>query len=107
MISKRSNIQIIGEILGLGESGKTRIMYTVNMSHGQMEKYLDYLQAEGFIEISNGNGNGNGRVRYRPTAQGNQLLAAIRTISEVLDLDMPAPAAEAHSAIRMPRLVTS
>ena len=74
--SKRSNIQIIGDILRLGGSGKTRMMYSANMSHAQMEKYLDFLLNRGFLEPVNGSryNNGKGRIVYQVTEEGKNLL---------------------------------
>ena len=42
---RRSNIEIIADMLRVGESGagKTEIMYSANMSYTQIQKYLDYL----------------------------------------------------------------
>ena len=43
---RRSTIEIIADILRLlrlGEAGKTEIMYTVNMSYDQRQKYLRKL----------------------------------------------------------------
>jgi predicted transcriptional regulator len=37
---RRSSIQIIADILRLGEAGKTHIMYAANMSHQQLHKYI-------------------------------------------------------------------
>ncbi len=40
---RRSNIQVIADILRLGETGKTEIMYSANMSYFQLQKYLKFL----------------------------------------------------------------
>ena len=47
---RRSNIEIIGEMLRLGENGagKTELMYGVNMSYTQIQKYLSFLINHGF-----------------------------------------------------------
>ena len=39
---RRSNIEIIAEMLKVGENGagKTRIMYNANLSYKQIQKYL-------------------------------------------------------------------
>ena len=41
--NRRSSIDIVADILRLGESNKTRVMYQVNMSHAQLESYLIFL----------------------------------------------------------------
>ena len=46
----RDSIEIIADILTLGEVGKTRIKYEVGLDHGQTEKYLNFLLRAGFLE---------------------------------------------------------
>ncbi|MEK7354765.1 MAG: winged helix-turn-helix domain-containing protein, partial [Chloroflexota bacterium] len=41
--NRRSSIQIIADMLRLGEAGKTEIMYSANMSYFQLQKYLNFL----------------------------------------------------------------
>ena len=84
MKGRRSNIHIIAEILRLGEAKKTEIMYSVNMSHSQLEKYLGFLLEKQLIEIN----NGSGRKLYRPTKRGARLLEDIDRMAEVLELDI-------------------
>jgi predicted transcriptional regulator len=40
---RRSSIEIIADMLRLGEAGKTEMMYSVNMSYFQLQKYLNFL----------------------------------------------------------------
>ena len=49
---RRSDIEIMADMLKVGENGagKTEIMYSANMSYSQIQKYLGYLMAEGFID---------------------------------------------------------
>ena len=49
---RRSNIEIIADMLKVGENGagKTEIMYSANMSYSQIQKYLGYLLSQGFID---------------------------------------------------------
>jgi predicted transcriptional regulator len=46
----RSNIQIIADILRLDQASKTPIMHSTNMSYSQLQKYLDFLTENGFME---------------------------------------------------------
>lgn len=81
MNSRRSFIQIIGEILMLEEAVKTEIMYNVNMSYAQAEKYLCFLLRHGFLEkLPSRRGNG----LYRRTAKGTRLLKSIENLSHLL-----------------------
>jgi predicted transcriptional regulator len=80
---RRSNIEIIADMLRVGENGagKTEIMYSANMSYHQIQKYLDYLVNEGFINKVN---MGNAMVAYQVTESGLKLLKAIDTLMAML-----------------------
>jgi predicted transcriptional regulator len=83
MNRRRSNIEIIADMLKVGENGagKTEIMYSANMSYSQIQKYLGFLLSHGFInkvEV------GNPVVTYRVTDKGLGLLNNIDSIMEVL-----------------------
>ncbi|MBN1856855.1 MAG: hypothetical protein JW846_07880 [Dehalococcoidia bacterium] len=87
MNKRRSNIEIIAEMLRVGENGagKTEIMYSVNMSYAQLQKYLKYLLGHDLIhkvEV------GNPGVRYHVTEKGADLLKSIDAVMGLLDVDM-------------------
>lgn len=81
---RRCNIEIIGEMLRVGENGagKTKIMYSANMSYSQMEKYLRFLISHGFIDKVE---VGNPKVTYRVTDKGLSLLKSIDAVLEALE----------------------
>lgn len=81
---RRSNIEIIADMLRVGENGagKTEIMYTANMSYSQIQKYLDYLVNQGFINKVNMD---NTMIAYQVTDSGLQLLKTIDTLMEMLE----------------------
>lgn len=84
MNRRRSNIEIIADMLRVGENGagKTEIMYSANMSYAQLQKYLGFLLSHGFInkvEV------GNPVVTYHVTEKGGELLRKIDSIVEVLE----------------------
>jgi predicted transcriptional regulator len=83
---RRSDIEIIADMLTIGKigAGKTEIMYSVNMSYSQMQKYLGYLLNEGFI---NSTRNGNPSVYFRVTEKGKHLLQLLTNVKEMLRLD--------------------
>jgi len=86
MNKRRCNIEIIGDMLRVGESGagKTKIMYSANMSYAQIQKYLGFLISHGFVnrvEV------GNPVVTYQVTDKGSQLLQNIDVITEMLDFE--------------------
>ncbi len=84
MNNRRSNVEIIADMLRVGENGagKTEIMYSANMSYTQIQKYLGFLLGHEFInrvEV------GNPVVTYQVTDKGLNLLKNIDSIMEVLE----------------------
>ena len=80
MRKRRTNIEVIADILRLGEARKTEIMYGANMSYKQLQRYLDSLIEGGFIErlyLS------EQAERYKVTVKGNILLDNIDSISDM------------------------
>ncbi len=83
MERRRSNIEVIADMLRLSEAGKTEIMYSANMSYFQLKKYLKFLLNRGLItEVSLGNPS----VSYRVTPEGLKLLRSIDEMLETLGL---------------------
>jgi predicted transcriptional regulator len=87
MQRRRSNIEIIGDMLRIGANGangagKTEIMYSANMSYSQLQKYLSMLINQGFIDRLE---VGNPMVTYRVTERGSTLLRSIDSILDVLE----------------------
>jgi predicted transcriptional regulator len=84
MNKRRSNIEIIADMLRVGENGagKTEIMYSANMSYAQLQKYLGFMLNHGFINKVK---VGNPSVTYQVTDKGGELLKNINYIIEVLD----------------------
>ncbi len=80
---RRSSIEIIADMLRLGEAGKTEIMYSVNMSYFQLQKYLSFLIERELIDRV---ALGNPSVTYRVTQKGLSLLRSIDGILETLEL---------------------
>ncbi len=81
---RRSNIQVIADILRLGEAGKTEIMYSANMSYFQLQKYLKFLLQ---LELIDKVTVGNPIVTYRVTEKGLRLLRNIDNILEMLEFN--------------------
>jgi predicted transcriptional regulator len=84
MNKRRSNIEIIADMLRVGENGagKTEIMYSANMSYAQLQKYLGFMLNHGFINKVK---VGNPSVTYKVTDKGGELLKNISYIMEVLE----------------------
>ncbi len=80
--NRRSSIEIIADMLRLGEAGKTEIMYSANMSYFQLQKYLQFLLQQKLIDKVT---VGNPIVTYRVTKKGLHLLRNIDNIQQVLE----------------------
>jgi predicted transcriptional regulator len=81
---RRSSIEVIADMLRLGEAGKTEIMYSANMSYRQLQKYLTFMLQLGLITKVT---VGNPVVTYRVTRKGLRLLRSIEGILEILELN--------------------
>ena len=81
MNHRRSNIEVIADILRLGEAGKTEIMYSANMSYRQLQKYLDFMVESGFLDKIVVPNPG---IKYKVTKKGLRLLQSIEPILEQL-----------------------
>ncbi len=81
---RRSSIEVIADMLRLGEAGKTEIMYSANMSYFQLQKYLNFLLELRLIDKVM---MGNPSVTYRVTRKGLRLLKSIDSILEMLEID--------------------
>ena len=79
--NRRSNFEIIADMLRLGEAGKTEIMYSANMSYFQLQKYLKFLLQLRLIDKVT---VGNPTVTYRVIKKGLRLLRNIDSILQVL-----------------------
>ncbi len=79
---RRSSIEVIADMLRLGEAGKTEIMYSANMSYYQLQKYLKFLLQLQLIDKVT---VGNPVVTYRITRKGLRLLKSIDSILEILE----------------------
>ena len=79
---RRTSLEIIADMLRLGEAGKTEIMYSANMSYFQLQKYLGFLLERGLIDKVT---LGNPSVTYRVTRKGLKILRNIDAILEALE----------------------
>jgi predicted transcriptional regulator len=80
LFKRRSEIEIIGEILDLSRNGakKTEILYQSNMSFTQLQQYLSFLLEKDIIQENIiKSDNGKSSKIYINTEKGNQLLEKI------------------------------
>jgi predicted transcriptional regulator len=83
---RRSDVEIIAEMLRIGANGaaKTKIMYNANMSYSQINKYLHFLIGQGYLDRINA---GSLSVTYQATGKGLHLMKCIDGFIEILGLD--------------------
>ena len=80
--SRRSGIEVIADMLRLGEASKTEIMYSVNLSYHQLQRYVSLLLKLNLLDKATA---GNELVRYRVTQKGLRLLRDIDSVLEMLE----------------------
>ena len=83
MYNRRSSVQVIADILRLGEAGKTEIMYSANMSYRQLQKYLEFFVNGGFLDRIVVPNPG---IKYKVTEKGTRLLQSIDDVLVLLEL---------------------
>lgn len=83
MNNRRSNIEVIADILRLDQAGKTAIMYNANMSYHQLQKYLGFLVQHEFIDVVEID---NPITVYKVNKRGLRLLQSIENLLEILPL---------------------
>jgi predicted transcriptional regulator len=83
---RRTSLEIMADMLRLGEAGKTEIMYSANMSYFQLQKYLNFMLERKLIDKVT---LGNPSITYRVTKKGLRILGSIDAILEALELKEP------------------
>lgn len=86
MNGRRSDIEIIAEILRLAEdgAGQTRIMYGSNLNYGRLRDYLAFLESRGLIARA----RDHQKVHYTTTDKGKRILDQVEpAVSALGNLD--------------------
>ena len=83
MNNRRTNLQIVAEILRLGDTWKSDIIFSVNMSHAQLQQYLGFMTERGFLRDR----QDSKVVTYHTTKKGQQLLECIDRVTETLGFE--------------------
>ena len=83
--SMRSRVDIMAAILGeaLGDAGKTRIMYQCNLSHRQLQRYLELLLSMGLLRSFSRTDRREAEL-FETTRKGEAFLAAYRSLRDVM-----------------------
>jgi predicted transcriptional regulator len=85
LVRKRSDIDIMANILSASKRGakKTRIMYRCNLSHNQLQVYLQILLEKGFL-ASHTNKEGAKQNYFKTASKGFEFLDAYRTLKSLM-----------------------
>ena len=79
--NRRSNIEVVADILHLGEASVSEIMYATKLSHTQMKRYLARLVKLGLLQAVKPS---DGTPMYKVTPKAVDLLKEIDYILETL-----------------------
>jgi len=85
LVRKRSDIDIMANILSAAKKGakKTRIMYGCNLSHNQLQVYLQILCEMGFL-ASHSKKEGAKPNCFKTTSKGFEFLDAYRALKSLM-----------------------
>ena len=86
--NRRSEIEIIGEILRLSSNGakKTELLYQGNFSYTQLQGYLSFLIKRDILEEAEIRNNGSSTKCYKTTEKGLIFLQDVKRVLAHLDL---------------------
>jgi predicted transcriptional regulator len=84
-VQKRSDIDIMANILSEAKNGtrKTRIMYRCNLSHSQLQIYLQVLRDMGLLELYSKK-EGAKLKYFRTTSKGFKFLDIYRALKSLM-----------------------
>jgi predicted transcriptional regulator len=80
---RRSEIEIIRDILRMGVGRTTTLRYTVNLSHSQMQKYLAFLEKSGLIRLER---QGSRALTFQVTDKGWLAFEHLERLFEIMGL---------------------
>jgi len=85
LVRKRSDIDIMANILSAAKKGakKTRIMYRCNLSHSQLQVYLQILGEMGFLASHSKKESAKWNY-FKTTSKGFEFLDAYRTLKSLM-----------------------
>ena len=82
--SRRSELEIIRDILRLDVGRTTSLRYNVNLSHSQMQKYLAFLERSELIRLDR---QGTRSWTFQVTEKGRQALDQMDRLFELMGLE--------------------
>jgi predicted transcriptional regulator len=83
--NRRNELEIIRDILGMNSGRTTLLRHSVNLSHAQMRKYLDFLEKAGLITLVR---QGSRTSVFQATAKGKKVLDQINRLFSLMGMDI-------------------
>jgi predicted transcriptional regulator len=83
---RRNELEIIRDILGMNSGRTTLLRHSVNLSHAQMRKYLDFLERTDLIALER---SGSRTLEFQVTDKGAATLNLIDQLFDLLGLVSP------------------
>ena len=82
VLNRRSEIEIMGNILDLSKKGakKTEFLYKANLSYAQLRNYLLFLLEKNILEETTVRYNGSSCKVYTITDKGSDFLQDIKKV---------------------------
>ena len=84
--TRRSDMEIIRDILSADLARTTELRYSVNLSYPQLQKYLGFLEQSELIQVKK---QGRRSNRLAVTEKGRGALERINQLFQILGLDSP------------------
>ena len=81
--SRRSELEIIRDILRIGGGRTTALRYNVNLSHLQMQKYLSFLERSSLIHLER---QGSRTSSFQVTDKGHLALEELERLFDILGI---------------------
>ena len=80
---RRSDLEIIRDILKLDQGGPTQIRFSATLSYQQIQRYLAFMEQRELIEMER---RGTHVVNIKVTARGRHLLELLDGVFATLEL---------------------
>lgn len=82
--NRRSELEIIRDILSMGKGRTTILRYSVNLSHSQMQKYLGFLEQSNLINLER---QGTRTITFEVTDKGQEVLKKMEQLFALVGID--------------------
>lgn len=82
--NRRNELEIIRDILRMNSGRTTMLRHSVNLSHAQMRKYLDFLEKSSLIRLER---QGPRISVFYVTEKGEQALDQMNRLFDLVGLD--------------------